>query len=72
VDDERELLVVAMILEWRSAGLSHVEIAALLNKTHQPCRGERWHPSSVCRQYQAHAGKLPRDWLQGVCVQSTK
>jgi hypothetical protein len=47
VDDESELAVVVRVLEDRSCGIGLRELARTLQAEGVPCRGKRWHHSTI-------------------------
>lgn len=49
VVDEREAEAVALVRELRAAGWTIRAIADELTARGVPCRGERWHPTTVQR-----------------------
>lgn len=47
--DEGEAAVVAAVRELRASGLSLRRIISRMNAEGVPCRGQRWHPTTVAR-----------------------
>lgn len=57
VEDEGEKKTISRVLELRSNGSSIRTIASQLQAEGIPCRGQRWHPTTIARLLAQHAGE---------------